>query len=166
MPYYCYASGTSKESKAPKHETIIRALCRRLAWNGDGTVAKPAKDLFNTRRDQDASFTVISTWEPLLKDLMTSSKTTIIFAIDALDECEEYNQLLRFLGTLPRTPNGPYFLLSSRPHVRVGDYFNDSIQVDAANQKAEQDMKKFITDQIDSKNNVTWAKSIFCKWHS
>ncbi|KAI0912724.1 hypothetical protein F4823DRAFT_559659 [Ustulina deusta] len=161
VPYYCYASGTSKESKAPKHETIIRALCRRLAWNGDGTVAKPAKDLFNTRRNQDASFTVISTWEPLLKDLMTSSKTTIIFAIDALDECEEYNQLLRFLGTLPRTPNGPYFLLSSRPHVRVGDYFNDSIQVDAANQKAEQDMKKFITDQIDSKNNVTWAKSIF-----
>ncbi|KAI0965843.1 hypothetical protein F4678DRAFT_312854 [Xylaria arbuscula] len=167
VPYYCYASGTSKESKAPKHETIVRALCRRLAWNAGASIAKPARDFYGiTTRDPDASSSVTSTWEPLLKDLIAFSKSTIIFVIDALDECEdmkEYNRFLRFLGGLPSTPKGPYCLISSRPHVRVRDYFNASIQVDATNQEAKDDMKKFITDQIDSKNNRTWATSIFFK---
>ncbi|KAI0548121.1 hypothetical protein F4679DRAFT_552030 [Xylaria curta] len=164
VPYYCFASGTSNESKAPKHETIIRALCCRLAWNSDGGVAQPARDLYNSTRGRDVSFTVTSTWEPLLKDLIVTSKTTIIFVIDALDECksmEQYNRLLRFLGGLPLTPRGPYFLISSRPHVCVGDHLKPFIHLDAANQKAEHDMKTFITNQLDSKNNKTWAKSIF-----
>ncbi|KAI0418533.1 hypothetical protein F5X98DRAFT_373681, partial [Xylaria grammica] len=165
VPYYCYASGTSKESKAPKYETIIRALCRRLAWNSDGSIAKPARDFYNnTKGDNDASFTVKSTWEPLLKNLVTSSKDTIIFVIDALDECEsmeQYNMFLEFLGGFPHTPKGPYFLISSRPHVEVGDYFKSFVQFDAAHQKAKEDMKKFITDQIESKNSGAWATSIF-----
>ncbi|RWA10773.1 hypothetical protein EKO27_g4331 [Xylaria grammica] len=165
VPYYCYASGTSKESKAPKYETIIRALCRRLAWNSDGSIAKPARDFDNnTKGDNDASFTVKSTWEPLLKNLVTSSKDTIIFVIDALDECEsmeQYNMFLEFLGGFPDTPKGPYFLISSRPHVEVGDYFESFVKFDATHQKAEQDMKKLITDQINSKNSGASAKSIF-----
>ncbi|KAJ8125069.1 hypothetical protein O1611_g8571 [Lasiodiplodia mahajangana] len=164
VPYYCYASRTSKESKAPNHETIVRALCRRLAWNGDGSVAKPARELFNKRMEADASFTVSSTWEPLLEDLIASSKATIIFIIDALDECDgmgQYNQFLRFLGGLPKTEKGPYFLISSRPHVQVGHYFDAPILFDVVNQKADQDMKKFITDEINSKNNKTWGKSVF-----
>ncbi|KAI0423865.1 hypothetical protein F5Y09DRAFT_173588 [Xylaria sp. FL1042] len=164
VPYYCYASGTSKETKAPNYETIIRALCRRLAWRSDGSIAKHAKDLFNTRRDEDESFTITSTWEPLLKELIASSKSTVILVIDALDECEsmeQYNRLLRFLGDLSRERNGPYCFISSRLHVRVGDYFDALVQFDSAHEEAEHDMKKFITDQIDSKNNSTWAKSIF-----
>ncbi|GAW10750.1 hypothetical protein ANO14919_000850 [Xylariales sp. No.14919] len=165
VPYYCYASGTSKESKAPKYETIIRALCRRLAWNSDESIANPARDFDNnTKGDNDASFTVKSTWEPLLKNLVTSSKDTIIFVIDALDECEsmeQYNMFLEFLGGFPHTPKGPYFLISSRPHVEVGDYFKSFVQFDAAHQKAKEDMKKFITDQIESRNSGAWATSIF-----
>ncbi|KAI1743019.1 hypothetical protein F4680DRAFT_410812 [Xylaria scruposa] len=166
VPYYCYASGTNKESKAPKHETIVRALCYRLAWNDNGSIAKPTRDLFEAARDIDASFTVKSTWEPLLKDLIAYSKKKVVFVIDALDECEspkQYNLFLEFLRRLPNTPQGPYCLISARPHVQVRDYFNSLIQLDAANEMAKQDMKIFIKDQIDSQNNGTGAKSIFFK---
>ncbi|KAI1170236.1 hypothetical protein F4777DRAFT_584117 [Nemania sp. FL0916] len=166
VPYYCYASGTSKESKAPKHETIIRALCRRLAWNNDGTVAKAAKEFYdkNKDKDEDALFTVKSTWKPLLEALVASSKDTLVFLVDALDECEsteQYRLFLQLLRDLPKTPKGPYFLISSRPHVQVRDYFQDCIQFDALHEDAEQDMTKFIADRIDSKNDGAWAKSIF-----
>ena len=167
MPYYCYSSGTGQDSKGPTHETIVRALCRRLAWNGDGTVAEPARRLFNRQRDADASFSIASTWEPLFKDLIASNNATIIFTIDALDECDsmgQYNRLLRFLGGLPKGPKGPYFLISSRPHVQVGDYFDSPIQFDVVTENANCDMRKFITNEINSKNNRTWEKSIFCKW--
>ncbi|KAI0872757.1 hypothetical protein GGS24DRAFT_502493 [Hypoxylon argillaceum] len=166
VPYYCYASETSKESKAPKHETIIRALCRRLAWNSDGSVAKPARDLIETKRGIDTSFTVKSTWEPLLKDLIACSKATIIFTIDALDECqnmEHYNLFLETLRGLPKTPKGPYYLISSRPHVPITKYFDNFVNFDATNQKAEQDMEKFIASQIDSNNKGLLTGSIFFK---
>ncbi|KAI1362199.1 hypothetical protein F5Y08DRAFT_312964 [Xylaria arbuscula] len=123
VPYYCYASGTSHEPKAPTYETIVRALCRRLAWNGNGSVVERARQVFNTKRNADASYTVKSTWGPLLQDLVASNNATIIFAIDALDECDEmdqYNQFLLFLGDLLKGQKGVYCIISTRPYVQVG----------------------------------------------
>ncbi|KAI0514661.1 hypothetical protein F5B22DRAFT_610279 [Xylaria bambusicola] len=161
VPYYCYASGISQESTGPTHETIIRALCRRLAWNSDGSVADPAKDLFQNRNHVDTSFTVLSTWEPLLKTLIASSKVKIVLVLDALDECKECDTFLRFIEGLSMPPNGPYFIISSRPHVEVKKYSKDAIEFNPVNPDADQDMKDFIREQIESKNNSTWGNSIF-----
>ncbi|KAI1131123.1 ankyrin repeat-containing domain protein [Nemania abortiva] len=165
VPYYCYASGTSKESKAPKHETIVRALCRRLAWNSDGNVAEHAREVYDMKTmDAEESLSVKKTWGPLLEKLVDSSKSKIIFMIDALDECMnagQYRGFLRFLGGLSKKPEGPYCLISSRPHVPVGTYFNSSLQFEAIHADADSDMRKFITSEIDSKNNATWEKSLF-----
>ncbi|KAJ8124011.1 hypothetical protein ONZ43_g172 [Nemania bipapillata] len=159
---------TSKESKAPNHETMIRALCCRLAWNSDGSVAKDAREVYDTKReDREASFTVKSTWEPLLEKLVDASKSKVVFVIDALDECIETGEsrkFLEFVQGLSKKPKGPYFLISSLPHVLVGKYFGSSVEFEAVHSGAESDMKKFISDQIDSKDNTTWEKSIFCKW--
>ncbi|KAI0544940.1 hypothetical protein F4679DRAFT_588962 [Xylaria curta] len=166
VPYYCYASSASKELKAPNYETIVRALCRRLAWNGDGTVAEHARKVYDMNKmDTEESLTVKKTWEPLLEKLVESSKSTVVFVIDALDECIKAGQckdFLIFLERLSKKPKGPYCLISSLPHVPVGSYFEDSfIQFNTIHSDADSDMKKFIADQIDYRNNTTWKTSIF-----
>ncbi|KAI5924980.1 hypothetical protein F4810DRAFT_662291 [Camillea tinctor] len=164
--YYCYGSGTAETAKAPKYKTILRALCCRLAWNNDGTVAKPAMDLYdNSKANLDTPLTE-KRWEELFKDLIKSSPTTIILVIDALDECrfeEDYRSLLRFLWETSQKLTGLYFLISSRPHVPIWDYFSGLVQVfDVVQPQTEEDMKRFITDQINSKrSDAIWRKSIF-----
>ncbi|QGA20938.1 hypothetical protein EYB26_008648 [Talaromyces marneffei] len=163
--YYCYSSKTGKESKSPGYETIIRALCYRLAWNRDGSVAEPAIDLHDqAKQGQDSPST--KTWETLLKSLITSSSTPIVFVIDALDECKtqyDYIRLLKFLSGLLQTSVGLHCLISSQSHMRVGDYFHGSVQMfDVVQPRTEEDMRRFIKDQIESKReDPQWKKSIF-----
>lgn len=110
--------------------------------------------------------------EELLKSLLDyshSTATTIVFVIDALDECHtkyDSKKLLAFLRGLQQGLEGLYFLISSRPHVNVGDYFEGSIQVfNCVQPQAKEDMTNFIKSQIDSKRgDVEWKKSIFCKY--
>jgi hypothetical protein len=131
-------------------------------------VAEPAIDLHDQAK-QDPDTPPTETWETLLKSLITSSSTPIVFVIDALDECKkqyDYIRLLKFLSGLPPTSVGLHCLISSRSHVRVGDYFNGSVQMfDVVQPQTEEDMRRFIKDQIESKReDPQWKKSIFCKW--
>lgn len=167
--YYCYSSKTGKESKSPGYETVIRALCYRLAWNGDGSLAKPATDLYDrVKLDPDGTPNVRE-WETLLKSLIESSPTPIVLVIDALDECEtrnDYQKLLIFLGGL-ETQTRLHCLISSQSHIAVKDYFSCFVQLfDVVQPEAEEDMTRFIEDQIEAKTkDPRWAKSKFCTWH-
>ena len=146
-------------------------MCYRLAWNRDGSLAELASDLYSqTKKDPDKQPTE-KTWEALLKSLIASSSTPIVFVIDALDECEDqvdYNKLLLFLSGLRRqTSIGLHCLISSRPHVRVEDYFSGSVQMfDVVQPQTKEDMRCFIEGQIKSKReDPHWKRSIFCTWH-
>ncbi|KAI0843319.1 hypothetical protein F5Y06DRAFT_254644 [Hypoxylon sp. FL0890] len=163
--YYCSGSKTGENSKGPGYEIMLRALCYRLAWNGDGDVARVAKDRYDQFQLPDAEPTP-ETWEALLKDLVASSSTPIVFVIDALDECKnayDYKKFLKFLHEMPWTTGGPYCLISSRPHVPIGEYFDGSVQIfDARQPQTDQDMKCFIETQVALKrDNVIWRNSIF-----
>lgn len=133
-------------------------------------MAESAADLYSqTKKDPDKLPTE-KTWETLLKSLIASSSTPIVFVIDALDECnkpDDYHRLLDFLNRLPQTSVGLHCLISSRPHVRVGGYFSVSVQMfDVVQPQTKEDMKRFVVDQIESKReNTRWQKSIFCTWH-
>lgn len=116
----------------------------------------------------DAQITVKSTWEPLLHNLIASSPSTIVFVLDALDECDSpasFKDVLKFLAKLLRQPNGPYMLVSSRPHVPVGGYLDASVQTfDVIHPETKNEMKNFIESQINSKrNDKEWERSIFCE---
>lgn len=168
MRYYCFGSQAATESKAPTYETILRALCYRLAWNSNESVAEPAARLYNQYRLTPDAQPTTKNWEILLRDLV-SSANTIIFVIDALDECkseDDSKKLLAFLRGLRQESSGPYFLISSRLHVNVGGHFEDSIQVfNCVQPQTEEDMASFIKGQIDSKRqDVEWKKSIFCTY--
>jgi hypothetical protein len=133
-------------------------------------VAEPAADLHSqAKKDPDKPPTV-KTWETLLKSLIASSSIPVVFAIDALDECKEqddYSRLLRFLSGPLQTSVGPHCLISSRPHVKVRDYFSDSVQTfDVVQPQTKEDMTRFIKGQIESRGkDPRWQKSIFCRWH-
>lgn len=167
--YYCSGSGVDK---GPSYETVLRALCRRLAWNSDGTLAEPANHLYESSRSiPDVQLTVKGTWELLLQQLIDSrlDVCTVVFVFDALDECEtggDYTDLLQFLHKLPRKSKGPYFLVSSRPHVQVEKYFNSCVQVfDVVQPQTSIDMEFFIEAQLAlRRDSVRGGKSIFCEY--
>ncbi|KAI0165164.1 hypothetical protein GGR52DRAFT_581880 [Hypoxylon sp. FL1284] len=165
IPYYCFGSQTSTKSETT-YVTILRALCCRLAWNSDGSVAGPARQLHdNSKTSLDSTFTEKTT-ESLFKSLLAYSKTPIVFVIDALDECKDekaIDSLLKFLVRIRQEHPDTYFLLSSRPHVNVADYFEDSIEIFKCVQpETEKEMATFIRSQIDSKRHeVKWKKSVF-----
>jgi hypothetical protein len=171
--YYCSRTETSGKSEGPEYEAILRGLCYRLAWESHGAISKHATEIYDeySKPGIDAELSVEETWEPLFKKLVESSSTPIVIVIDALDECRsqlDYTTMLQSLSDLPRAPAGPYYLVSSRPHVRVEKYFDGAVQMfDVVQPQTEEDMKRFIKDQIDMKENeVHFKETIFCKLHS
>ncbi|KAI1770215.1 hypothetical protein F4818DRAFT_446510 [Hypoxylon cercidicola] len=151
--YYCFGSQIATESKAPTYESMLRALCYRLAWNSDGSVAEPATRLYDQyKAARDVVPTEKNTWEPLLRDLISSAKP-IVFVIDALDECkskDDSKRLLAFLSNLRQNSSGPYLLVSSRPHINVKGHFEDSIQIfNCVQPQTGEDMTRFIKIEND-----------------
>ncbi|KAI1384900.1 uncharacterized protein F4822DRAFT_433439 [Hypoxylon trugodes] len=153
--YYCFGSQAATESKAPTYETILRALCYQLAWNGNKGVAEPAKSLYENlaARNQTTEPLTRKRLEELLKNLLDYVRPTespIVFVIDALDECEskdDSKKLLAFLKRLQQEVGGVYFFISSRPHINVGGHFKDSIQVfNPVQLQTEKDMEVFIKE--------------------
>jgi len=168
--YYCYSSNTGEISKSPTYATIIRALCYRLAWNRDGTVAGPATDLYNqTKKDPDMQITEKG-WEKLFEDLVAESPTPIVFIIDALDECrqrDDYNKLLMFLNRQRKTSARLHCLISSRLQVKaLGDFTNCVQMFDVVQTQPGKEMERFVQTQIELKRkDDRWQTSIFCRWH-
>lgn len=165
--YYCNGSKTIK-SKPPTYETILRALCARLSWSSDGRVAESSRNLYDTLKRDPETQTTTKSWETLLKDLVSSSPTPIVFIIDALDECNtpaDHRRLLKFLNSLREIQGAaPYCLISSRLHVRVTDLYPTNLVrvLSTAHLQMNEDMKRFIADQIDlKKKDDEWKKSIF-----
>lgn len=164
VSYYCHGSGSGL---GPTYKTILRALCRRLAWKSNGSVAEPAMLLYHSLKfDPEAQITEKTTWEKLLRDLIASSSIKVVFVLDGLDECEslgDYIDLLKFLTDLPPQRNGPFFLVSSQPHVPVWKYFDRSVHIfDVVQDETKNEMEAFIETQINSKKAVHWEESIFC----
>ncbi len=136
-------------------------------------MAKPAMDIYDEAKRDLGRPPTEKRWEMLLKCLITSSLTPIVFVIDALDECkkkDDYDRLLEFLRRLlefrrglPRRSVG--YLISSRSHVKVGNYISGSVRMfDVVQPQAKEDMMRFIEGQIESKRKATrWKESIFCK---
>lgn len=96
-------------------------------------MAEEAMKLYeSSKSDPEAQVTVRKTWEPLFHELIASNSATIVLVLDALDESDSidhYMMLLEFLNKVPRGKSGPYVLVSSQPHVPVGDYFDGSVKI-------------------------------------
>jgi hypothetical protein len=165
--YYCFGSSTDQTYNGPTHETIVRSLCCKLAWN-DGDVAVPAATLFDRCTGALAEPQTLKDWETLLCDLASSEPGPIVFIIDALDECkatQEQRHFLYFMDRLLQQCPMVHIMFSSRPQVPVSDYFHDSLQTfQARSTQANDDMADFLRVQLSAKEeDPQWKNSIFCK---
>ncbi|KAF2968890.1 hypothetical protein GQX73_g4697 [Xylaria multiplex] len=163
IQYYCDGSNTKEKSKPPDYQTIIRALCCRLAWNDDGSIANAATDLFNESKNTRDESVGDKRWETLLNNLISAQPAAVVLAIDALDECRDTSNCRKLLEWL-RSVKHPrlYLLFSSRPHVEVRDYFPDVESIDIVSPQAESDMETFIKGQLAAKKEEGVSrKSIF-----
>lgn len=170
VQYYCHGSGSGQ---GPSYETVLRALCRRLAWTNSGRVAEAAQSRYNSSTmSPEPPLTATKLWGPLLQELVSSSSKPILFLIDALDECktpQDGARLLEFLTALQDSQETPvYFIVSSRPHIQIGRYFKESVQAfDVIQPQTKHGMECFIDPQISFKQEKTHFKeSIFFTNHA
>ena len=146
----------------PKKEIVLRSLCRKLAWQPTGTIAKCASDDYDKFSKPGAES---PDWEDLLHRLIDGSANPVILVIDALDECSKEEELLKCLAESVRSRSNLYILCSSRPHVQVATYFDAApAEIDTMSGKKEPDMGVFIKTTVEErmKSPVT-RESIFCE---
>ena len=167
--YYCDASATassvsSLNNSSPNKTTVIRSLCRKLAWHSTNTVARSARDFYEKFSPESHEPPQLRDWEGLLKDLLDDFKTPTILVIDALDECSRPDEVLKHLSSSVQSRSNLYLVCSSRPHVPVTTYFNSTLaEIDVTSGKKEPDMNVFIATTIkERRNSPETQDSIFC----
>lgn len=171
--YYCTARGTGTGTAGPDPETVLRSLCRRLAWLPTGILAEPALRFWNEWQNRktasDNNKPGPKDWEQLFADLLDDTPGSIIIAIDALDECSKPAGLL---GTLRRTLTPRHrvrLLCSSREEINVKYYFDgpesaDIIvyEVNSSWSKTSNDMRRFVDHSVGSPPDQAKWRSVFC----
>jgi len=137
-------------------------LCRKLAWQPTGTIAKCAYDFYAEFSKEVAES---PDWEDLLHRLLDDSATPVILVIDALDECSKAEELLKYLADSVQSRSNLYLLCSSRPHVQVATYFHAApAEIDTISGKREPDMGVFIATTMEERTtSPETQESIFCE---
>ena len=162
--YYSSASATGTTVSSPDTESVVRSLCRRLAWQPTATIAKCANEFhakFSSEVDRPP---LLEDWEALLSDLVRDSAAAVILVIDGLDECLEPERLLKNLAEAVQCRSNLYIIFSSRHHVRVSTYFRGALsEIDTMTGRHEPDMDTFIETRIEKRRqSPETEQSIFC----
>lgn len=72
--------------------------------------------------------------------------------VDALDECEEPEKLLKSLRTATESCENVHYMLSSRPNVRVHAYLPAAVPIDTEAARSLEDMMFFVTNEIEHRD--------------
>lgn len=162
--YYCSASIIGANVSSPDKETVLRSLCRKLAWQPINTIAKCASDFYAEFSPESAES---PDWEDFLKRLLDDCATPVILVIDAIDECSEPESLLKYLADAVQFRSNLYLLCSSRLQVLVGTHFRGALaEIDTISGKQAPDMDFFIKTTIEQRRQSLETKeNVFCKYH-
>ena len=135
----------------------------------DFTSAQQAENLHSETTRGLNQLANIESWERLLGELLSeSSNQSIVFVVDALDECEsprDAERLLEFVTEIMENHSNVQLLCSSRQHVRVEMYCLPGIlhKVELTVGAATVDMKAFVNGEIFEYLRGKIKDSIFCK---
>lgn len=154
-------------------ETIVRALCRQLAWLPLSRLSPSAKlkKAEETRPGAHDKKLRLADWQDLLGSLILEHKQPIVFVIDALNEAKDPRRLLIILAKLLISHSNLWLFCSSQPQTRVPDGLNDEDpgigqirMVDTSNDANEADMSAYISNYIEGCRHVSIHKeSVFRK---
>jgi hypothetical protein len=146
---FFYCSGSYSTGSPTKD--IIRGLLRQLAFAADGVQLLEAVQLAakDARKDNGArEYITYRTCLELLQNCL-DAHGEVLFVIDALDECAEWEVLLDELSNIQRNSTGTLkFCFSSRPEVSVSTTFPNvqSIYIDEA--QTNLDLWSFVEQEV------------------
>ena len=141
---------------------VLRSVLCQLSKDWEGDLAKPTQNWFEHHTGQTINSTFEISIDPrtkamcslsshacleLIKDIAKSTPN-ITLVIDAVDECEDVSELLRFLKYLMDEIKHIRLFLSSRSGVR-GDFESDR-QLEISHFDSSADIKAFIDREIQS----------------
>jgi hypothetical protein len=130
-----------------------------MSWVPDtACIASPINDIYHRlKRDRPEEGNLSSRdCEGLIRDVLHQAESlhskSFRIVIDALDECEEPETLLSSLLTATKDCNNVYFMLSSRPNVRVHAYLPGAVPVDIEAVRSLEDMMFFVANEIENRD--------------
>jgi hypothetical protein len=143
--FYC-----SKTQAGLKHDatTVLRSLVRQLSWSPTGKgILSCVKDEY--RNPYGGSLGSRKCIDLLVIMSKSFSKVTIL--LDAVDECDEVNELLDCLGdVLSRTDGRIYVYLSAREHVQIPRRIKRKcLEVNLNILDTSSDLRHFVTSEVN-----------------
>jgi hypothetical protein len=147
--FYC-SRGTDLNSKH-SYKSVLRALLRQAAYDPmKGDISQPVLDAYIKSGGSSGDLQPFSfiRYEALLHGVLKSGIKLRIM-IDALDECDEPEELLKVLRDASRViPGCLELLVSSRHNVRVNIKLPSAVIVDLGRSVPETDMVTYITTEV------------------
>ena len=147
--FYCSRSSTSTSNS----QAVVLNLLRQLACAEDGhTLSSSILEKYERRTQMTLKQLRISRNDllDLIADVLDEWPENII-VIDALDECEDPNDLLKFLNELLGRTQKLRFLFSTRPHIAAQPLITHADQIDeidVADHTAE-DIDEFLKTKLN-----------------
>jgi ankyrin repeat domain-containing protein 50 len=155
--FYCSQNGGKRTSP----EDVFRSLVAQLAWSVDGSsIAKSVKYEYENRKNRELS---LDECRELLASLIALYQQTTV-VVDALDECEYYDRLLRSLMkmALKRTPKAIKFFFSSRTNVTLPEGFPtwEKLELDSQKSLTGEDMKRYIQTEVKDRETLAFGSRL------
>ena len=153
MFFYC----SGKKSGRVTSFEVLRSFIAQLAKSIDGSPTSPViDDEYESREIRPVE---IQECSDLLVRLVKEYENTT-FIVDALDECENADELLLHLADLHR--NSAKFFFSSRDQVQVDNTFpdRDILELDNHKDLTVKDMKRYVTTQVKKRETLRLGRRL------
>jgi hypothetical protein len=155
--HYCSKVQAGKARVDPM--SILRSIVRQMAWVPETmSIASPINQVYTRLQLNRPIEGNLSSrdCECLIKEILHEAQilhgAAFRVVIDALDECEEPEKLLKSLLRATESCENVYFMLSSRPNVRIHAYVPSAVPIDIDPAKSLEDMKFFVSNEIDHRD--------------
>lgn len=147
MFFYC----SRKQAGRTTSLEVLRSFVAQLTKSIDGSPTSPVID--NEYEDRKQRSFEIQECSELLVRLVKEHKNTT-FIVDALDECENADELLLHLRDVHR--KSVKFFFSSRNQVKVGNAFSkyQKLELDSRKDLTSKDMENYVTSQVKERNTL------------
>ena len=147
MFFYC----SRKQAGRTTSLEVLRSCIAQLAKSTDGSpISSVIEGLYQSREERSIE---IHECSDLLVRLLKEQENTT-FVIDALDECEDADELLLHLKDVHRNP--VKFFFSSRNQVQVRKAFPNCAKLELDRQKdlILQDIKTYVISQVKERETL------------
>lgn len=140
--FYC---ADQEASGRKSYQVVLRSLLRQAAY--DPVRGAVADAVLRAYGHGENSF-LFSKCEDLFMAIMKEG-INLRIVVDALDECDEPDLLLRILQNIAhRAPSQCQLLVSSRPEVQVQRRFVEANIIDVQRHTTSVDMRDYITKEV------------------